>query len=117
MLKKMNQLFIDTTTRNHIILKLQTHRQYIEKKIASKNQQADKLLKNIDILLKKANLNSNNLHSIKINNKGGSFTSLRIGIITANALNYARINIINQTKKTKYTNPLKIFNPVYKKIK
>jgi hypothetical protein len=39
--------------------------------------------------LKKAKLKLKNLQGIEVENQGGSFTSLRIGVATANALGFA----------------------------
>lgn len=40
-------------------------------------------------MLKKAGVELKQLEKIRVVNKGGSFTALRIGVITANALGYA----------------------------
>jgi len=51
--------------------------------------QAEKLLPLIDSAMRSKQIKSRQLKRIKVVNEGGTFTSLRIGIVTANALGYA----------------------------
>ena len=95
-----------------------------EKKIISrqilkaKRSQAEKLIPAIDKLLKDGHVKLSDLSEVKVENRGGSFTSLRIGVITANALAYAlgikvsgsgRKRKLNTEKKNKF----EIVAPVY----
>jgi len=52
-------------------------------------RQAEMLLPAIEKLLIKNNKSPEDLTKIEVENRGGSFTSLRVGVITANALAYA----------------------------
>jgi len=83
-------LYIDTTVNDLITIGLKDKRKFIiKKKFKSKRTQAEKLLPAIDKLLKDRGVKLSGLESIEIVNQGGSFTSLRIGVVTANALAYA----------------------------
>ena len=87
-------LYIDTILNDKILLALMTKSAESFKIISSKQimaprQQSEKLLPSIDSLLKKNNFTSDKIEQIIVNNHGGSFTSLRIGVITANALAFA----------------------------
>lgn len=60
-----------------------------KKNILAYKNQAEKLLPLIDKILKDNELKLSDIKKIKVNNRGGSFTSLRIGVVTANALAFA----------------------------
>lgn len=82
-------LYINTISTEDILLALQEGRDVlVRKKISAPRRQAEKLLPGIAALLKKQKVNLNELEKIVVANQGGSFTSLRIGVITANALAY-----------------------------
>jgi tRNA threonylcarbamoyladenosine biosynthesis protein TsaB len=57
--------------------------------IPSEFSQAEKLLPSIDKLLKEERIDQNSIEKIRVSNTGQGFTSLRIGVATANALGYA----------------------------
>ncbi len=59
------------------------------KLIKAQYQQAEKLLPVIERLLKSQQVNPMKIKKILVVNKDGSFTALRIGVVTANALGYA----------------------------
>lgn len=61
----------------------------ISKEKRAEYDQAEILLPFIHDILKEKNINLSEIKKIQVKNKGDSFTSLRIGIITANALAYA----------------------------
>lgn len=91
-------LYIDTTQGSEIEIAIKDGDNIvIEKKFEAPRVQAEKLLPEIDKLLNssinsehgKQKLNLKDLTGIEVNNSGGSFTALRIGIITANALGYS----------------------------
>lgn len=84
-------LYIDTTQNNliEISLKDKTGRVIAAKKFKSHRTQAEKLLPAVEKLLKANRLKLKDIKRIEAANNGGSFTSLRIGVVTANALGYA----------------------------
>ena len=83
-------LFIDTTQNNLIEIGIKDKAKFVaRKKFKSDRTQAEKLLPAIEKLLKAARLKLSGLKGIAVANQGGSFTSLRIGVVTANALGYA----------------------------
>ncbi len=56
---------------------------------AAPRSQSELLLPAVDKLLKRQGVDLKDLQRIRVADQGGSFTSLRIGILTANALAYA----------------------------
>jgi len=83
-------LYIDTTQNNLIKIILKGGDKIVaEKKLNSDRTQAEKLLPAILGLLRAKRLKLADLKEIKVANRGGSFTSLRVGVVTANALGYA----------------------------
>ncbi|HPT08076.1 MAG TPA: hypothetical protein PLE28_00030 [bacterium] len=96
-------LIINTSDNNQIELILEKDGLVFKrKKFLARRQQAEKLLPAIDKLLKLANCSLKSINKIKVVHQGDSFTSLRIGILTANALAYAlgiKIETVNFTKK------------------
>jgi tRNA threonylcarbamoyladenosine biosynthesis protein TsaB len=83
-------LFIDTTKDHLIEITVRDNLKIIAReKISAPHAQAEKLLPLIDSILKKNNLSFKDIKKIKVSNNGGSFTGLRIGVVTANALGYA----------------------------
>jgi tRNA A37 threonylcarbamoyladenosine modification protein TsaB len=83
-------LHIDTTENNKILVFLEKNGKITSQKSASaKYAQGEKLLALVDKILNDNNLSIKVLKKIIINNIGGSFTSLRIGVVTANAFGYA----------------------------
>lgn len=114
-------LLIDTSDKEKINLRL-------EKKISNKREvlarlsliaprlQSEKLLPAICSLLKKKAVNLSAITEIRVASVGGSFTALRIGIATANALAYA-LNIpvypIESQGQLKKSRGLKIVAPEY----
>lgn len=76
--------------------------------------QAEKLLPLVEKILNKHHLGLNDLKSIKVQDQGGSFTSLRIGVITANALGYALgIPVIGQKGTGKKSKGIYLVEPKY----
>lgn len=96
-MKKINNnltLYINTASQDEVILlikeKLESEERTIgKKKFKAGKKQAEKLLPAIDKLLKSKKVKLKDLKKIIVANQGGSFTSLRIGVVTANALGYA----------------------------
>jgi tRNA A37 threonylcarbamoyltransferase TsaD len=97
-------LYINTTAHDEIIIALRSNGSALkgqtkaqmtssqtiaEKKIKAVRNQAEKLVPAIETLLKKNKVKLSALTKIIVAPHGGSFTSLRIGVITANALAFA----------------------------
>ncbi len=111
-------LRIDTTQNNFIEIGIKNQSKLVvEKKIKSDRTQAEKLLPAIEKLLKDNKIKISGVKEIEVKNKAGSFTSLRIGVVTANALGYA-LNIPvkgeNKTKVIKsHGSKFSIVEPLY----
>jgi len=82
-------LTIDTTIEPDILVSLSDGTKEFVKKIAAPRQQAEKLLPAITQLLASQKVSWKKIKEIRVQNQGGNFTSLRIGVLTANALAYA----------------------------
>jgi len=83
-------LYINTTSNKEMIVALYKKEKLVKsQKIRVDHNQAEKLIVSIDKLLKKNKHNLQSLQKIIVANYGSSFTALRIGVITANALGYA----------------------------
>jgi len=82
---------IDTTQFEEAKIGLKTVRNRVvgEKKFAAGRKLSEKLLPEIDKLLKKNNLKPQDLVEIKVNPRAGSFTGTRIGVAVANALGFS----------------------------
>jgi tRNA A37 threonylcarbamoyladenosine modification protein TsaB len=79
-------LVIDTSNREKVLVFLEKDGVVIKKREWSVNRnQSEKLLSAIESL----GMNKKDLKKIKVAHKGNSFTSLRVGVLTANALAYA----------------------------
>lgn len=109
-------LGIDTSNNKEIIIFLEKDNKILKRrKISVSRNQSEKLLPLIESIFEKNNFSFNDLEEIKVANKGESFTSLRIGILTANALAYAlkiKVSIIGENKSSKYVKNFKDFNIV-----
>ncbi len=110
-------LLINTASNKEIVIGLQNAKgKIIIKKIKVDRNQSEKLLSAINKLLIKEKIKLNNLKKIIVNNQGGSFTSLRIGVVTANALAYALgipIESENGKKTKKIFSGYSIIEPIY----
>ena len=107
-------LYINTTQKDLIKISLKNKNKLVAaKKFKSHRTQAEKLLPAIDKLLKGNKLKLRDLSVIEIENRGGSFTSLRIGVVTANALAYALgVAVAGQGKTKAAEGSKKRFNVV-----
>ncbi|HBA36471.1 TPA: hypothetical protein DCZ15_01190 [Candidatus Falkowbacteria bacterium] len=87
------------------------------RQIKAPRQQAEKLLPAIARMLASKKIKLSALKKIVVANRGGSFTSLRIGVITANALAYAlKIPVeaeARRGKKNKKFAAYSIVEPIY----
>jgi len=111
-------LYINTVSGEEIIIALYNNEKLIaEKKINAPRQQSEKLLPAIEKLLQTKKIKLSDLKKIRVENYGGSFTSLRIGVITANALAYAlKIPVEANSKINKKNKKFGIYSlvePVY----
>lgn len=111
-------LYINTTLSDEIIIALKIGEKIIaSRKIKAPRQQAEKLVPGIDRLLKSRKMKLSQLKKIVVANQGGSFTSLRIGVVTANALAYAlKIPVFPEpkiAKKNKKFGVYSIVEPIY----
>jgi tRNA threonylcarbamoyladenosine biosynthesis protein TsaB len=83
-------LKIDTSKKEIIEISIEKDGDILfSKKKKAEYNQAEILLPLIKKILEKQGIKLSEIKKIKVNNKGDSFTSLRIGIITANALAFA----------------------------
>lgn len=83
-------LCINTTRGQDITIGLLEGSKFLfKKKFAAEYSQAEKLLPEIAKMLKTRKLDISEVKGIEVENRGGSFTALRIGVVTANALGYA----------------------------
>jgi len=83
-------LYINTVRKDEIIIALKDGAKVAaRKKMKASHNQGEKLVPGIDCLLKSKKIRLSALKKIVVASRGGSFTSLRIGVITANALAYA----------------------------
>jgi tRNA threonylcarbamoyladenosine biosynthesis protein TsaB len=108
-------LHIDTTGREEVTIKLSKGKKVlISKTFFAFRKQAEKLLPEIDKLLRKIKASLSDIETVQITNHGGSFTSLRIGVTTANALAYAiGTALVGTTGKTKKAGKIYIVEPEY----
>ncbi|MBU2575631.1 tRNA (adenosine(37)-N6)-threonylcarbamoyltransferase complex dimerization subunit type 1 TsaB [Patescibacteria group bacterium] len=80
-------LFIDTTEKDSFDIALLDKERVIKKKtVQSHRKHSEKLLKSIEMMLKSAKARLKDVCGILVVRGPGSFTSLRIGVATANAL-------------------------------
>lgn len=120
------ELYINTIKNNcqEIEIKLVDNKKVkAQKLIKAHRQQAEKLLPGVEKLLKEKNLEIKKIKRIKVVNRGGSFTALRIGVITANALGFTSGVLVEgmtgdqmKLKKTlKKDRKFAIVKPIYDK--
>jgi tRNA A37 threonylcarbamoyladenosine modification protein TsaB len=82
--------------------------------VKAKGRQAEKLIPAIVAVLQSSKINLKSIKKIIIENSGGSFTALRIGVTTANALAYALgIEVEGTVDGKKNKLGLTIIEPLY----
>jgi len=110
-------LHIDTTKNDLVAIAVKDKNRLIaETSFNSRRTQAEKLLPAIEKLLKTNKLKLSNLGGIAVENIGGSFTSLRLGVITANALAYALGILVAGSKKSEVRSKkgsFSVVKPIY----
>jgi tRNA A37 threonylcarbamoyladenosine modification protein TsaB len=82
-------LNINTTEKGLIKIAIEDGVKKIEESEKVDNNHSEKLLMLIENTLEKNNYTLEDIEKISVVSKGGSFTSLRVGVLTANALAYA----------------------------
>jgi tRNA A37 threonylcarbamoyladenosine modification protein TsaB len=110
-------LIINTADKENIYLAVEKDKKVIDEiKIKARFKQSEKLLVGLNNLIRKNNLNFKDIKMIKVAACGDSFTSLRIGVVTANALAYA-LNIdvsdLLSNNSHKLKNKINIIKPKY----
>lgn len=116
-------LYINTTQGHNIEIAIKKGDKILaKKKFSAKYRQAEKLLPEIKKILDKNKLELSDIKKIQVVNKGTdetSFTALRIGVVTANALGYALgVPVIGFQKLDVNKKKIKKFNivePIYSK--
>ena len=108
-------LFINTNNDGGIKLALkQGSKSVAEKMFKAERLEAEKLLPAVEVLLKAKKINLKQIKKIEVANRGGSFTSLRVGVVTANALAYALGIDVEGNKKSKAKNKkFSVVEPFY----
>jgi len=108
-------LQIDTTAGDQTRISLKKGKLVIaHKSFVARRTQAEKLLTAIEKIIKKNSLELNQLKKIEVENRGGGFSALRIGVVTANALAYALgVTIEGGDKKIKKAGKIQIVVPRY----
>lgn len=94
-------LYLNTTERDSFVIALIGDDGVVRKKtVQSYRKHSEKLLASITQMLKQAKASLSDMRGIAAARGPGSFTSLRIGIATANALSYAlQIPVIGVSKE------------------
>lgn len=118
-------LYINTSSAEKIVVSLIEDDKLIANKIFfAKHRQSEKLLVSIDRLIKNSKFNIKQINKIIVADLGESFTALRIGVLTANALAYAlkipvvgelNLNNKNQGLRSKKFSNYSIVEPVYRR--
>lgn len=84
------KLYISTADSEKLLIELiYPLKDTVKVLISGRHRQAELLLPSIKRILTARGLNPADLNSIAVENAGSGFTSLRIGVATANALAYA----------------------------
>jgi tRNA A37 threonylcarbamoyladenosine modification protein TsaB len=83
------ELYINTANKEYIEVSIKQEETVLfNKKEEAKFQQSEKLLRLIDKLLFEAGVSKRKLKKIRVADEGDGFSSLRIGVVAANALAY-----------------------------
>ena len=109
------QLFIDTVSQTGVTVVIkQADKLITERFWAGDRQQAEQLLPSILELLTEQQLGWSDLEVIQVANQAGSFTSLRIGVVTANALAYALgLSVTGTSGQSLQSDSYQIVEPEY----
>ena len=83
-------LFIDTADNKIIRLEIRRGREImVREEIGAEYAQGEKLLPAIRAMFREDGIDAAKIERIVVENRGKSFTALRVGVVTANALGYA----------------------------
>jgi len=120
----MKTIIIDTTKESSFVYLVDDNS--IDKtEISERNRLSELLLEKLDVLLKAHDLKLHDLDSVGVVNIPGSYTSMRIGITTANFISYSlcvplfeirkelREQDLLTLKKEKFMSPGSYLVPVY----
>lgn len=98
---------------------IQDKKELASKVLSARAKQSEKLIPAVAKLLSDTKIDIKKIKKIKVENFGGSFTSLRIGVATANALGYAlQIPVVGTAKAEKNTSgklAFSVVEPLYNK--
>ncbi len=108
-------LSIDTSKSPIIALALREQEHMIAHvEFEAKHSQAEKLLPAIERLLRDNGLSLNDISKVSVKSSGDSFTSLRIGVVTANSLAYALgVPVTNEKERNIKIENINLVNPNY----
>lgn len=84
----MYSLFIDTHDKDVIIVLFKDGTIFVKKDIVTLNKHSEITMPTIDLVLKEANVDVNNLNSVIVCNGPGSFTGERIAVTIAKTMAY-----------------------------
>ncbi len=82
-------LTIDTTLNDYMQISLIGGDKKIVKKVKAPRLQTEKLLPLLVKMMAAKGISWKDIKEVRVQNQGASFTSLRVGVLTANALAYA----------------------------
>lgn len=83
-----NTLYIDTSNKDQIIVRMEVNGKVVSLKGRSKKLKAQQVLPLIDKGTKKLGIKLRDIDRIKINPGPGSFTGLRVGFAVANTIGW-----------------------------
>ncbi|NCD00571.1 hypothetical protein EOL94_00525 [bacterium] len=114
-------LYLDTTDVKKIQLALYKDNSFSDDSLLNKKdfeiknkRQAEELLISINKFLKINNLKWKDVKSLKVNNVGGSFTGLRLGVIVFNTLSWSLgIPVYGKINEYEEKNGVKMIKPLY----
>lgn len=106
------KLYINTAGHESITVSLlQGKREILCETVPAQHAQAEKLLPLVQAILRQADVALPDIKQIEVQDRGEGFTSLRLGVATANVLAYAlRIPVSAPGQKAR-----KVVAPVYSK--
>ena len=109
------KLYINTILEGKIKVALIDGNKNIELEIKTNRNEAEKLLILVEKLLSDNGVSFNKINKIIVADSGGSFTSLRIGVLSANALAYAyNIPVEGESGAQPIDfSKFKVVNPIY----
>jgi tRNA A37 threonylcarbamoyladenosine modification protein TsaB len=108
-------LYINTIGQPEIEIDIKADGKIVAQcKIEAERVQAEKLLLAVEAILQEKKIKLNDIKAIEVENKGGSFTSLRIGVAVANALGFALgIPVEGTVGSARQTGDISLVEPVY----